>query len=213
MGVMAAIYLVRHGESEMNVVPHLSHRMADLPLTERGQQQARLLAARLAAHRLAGIVTSPLRRARQTADAIADVTGGQIRVAEALREINCGDLDGRSDAEAWTATRAIYARWNRGERETTFPGGESHRELCARLAGVVREIVQAHPHEDVAVVGHGGLFWFALPEVCGLPLDARTELLNTSVTVLRHEGGAIACDLWGCITHLGPETAPRSHIV
>ena len=122
-------------------------------------------------------------------------------------------LDGRGDEEAWTATRAIYRQWDRGEWGTSFPGGESYRQLYERLTGVVQEIAKAYPDDDVAVVGHGGLFWFVLPQFCGLPLDSRTELLNTSVTVLRHQDGEIACELWGCITHLGPETAPRSHKV
>lgn len=208
---MPTIYLVRHGESEMNVVPQLSHRLADLPLTERGHQQARLLAARLGEHRLVHIVTSPLRRARQTADYIAERTGAPVQESDALREINSGILDGRGDAEAWAITREVFGRWNRGERDVAAPGGESHRQLCERLIGVVQELMQTFPRDDVAIVGHGGLFWFALPAVCGFPPESRTELLNTSVTVLRHQDGEITCDLWGCITHLGPETAPRSH--
>ncbi len=199
---MPSIYLVRHGESAMNVAPLLSHRLADLPLTERGHQQAALVAERLRDQRLAGIVTSPLRRARQTADRIADLTGAPVRVTEALREINCGDLDGRGDAEAWAATQAIYQRWRSGEWEAGFPGGETGRQLVERLAGVIREIAETYPRDDVAVVGHGGLFWFALPELCGLPVEARTSLQNTSVTVIRHAEGSITCELWGCVLHL-----------
>src|SRR5262245_114251 len=148
---MPAIYLVRHGESAMNVVPRLSHRLADLPLTERGHQQARLLAARLAEHRLAAIVTSPLQRARQTAGYIAERTGASVQVTDALREINVGTLDGRGDEEALAATREIFGSWKRGEWEMSFPGGESYRQLYERLTGVVQEIVRGYPDDDVAV--------------------------------------------------------------
>jgi probable phosphoglycerate mutase len=202
---MAAIYLVRHGESAMNVTPTLSHRLADLPLTERGHQQAQLVADRLGGQRLAGIVTSPLRRARQTADCIAARTGAAVRIEDALREIDCGELDGRSDEDAWTATREIYRRWRLGDWSASFPGGESGRQLVDRLAGVVAELAETYPRDDVAVVGHGGLFWFAVPRLCGLPIEAPTELRNTSVTVLRYHEGRLTCELWGCVAHLGQD--------
>jgi broad specificity phosphatase PhoE len=202
---MASIYLVRHGESDMNVTPLLSHRLADLPLTERGREQARLVARRLGETRLARIFTSPLQRARQTAACISERTGAPVRVEEALREIDCGDLDGRGDNEAWAATREIYRRWKLGEWEAPFPGGESGLQLCDRLADLLQGIAETYPDDDVAVVGHGGLFWFALPQLCGLRPESTTELLNTSVTVLRHHAGTLTCELWGCVAHLSQD--------
>jgi broad specificity phosphatase PhoE len=202
---VASIFLVRHGEAETNVAALLSHRLADLPLTERGRRQARLVADRLAEERPVAVYASPLLRARQTAECIATRIDAPLRFDDALREIDCGSLDGRGDEEAWAATRAVYARWKRDEWDARFPGGESLRELRDRLAGVVQAVVRTHPDEDVAVVGHGGLFWFGVPRLCPMPSDARTELLNTSVTVLRHHEGAVSCEFWACVRHLdGP---------
>ena len=207
---MAAIYLVRHGESETNVSRILSHRRADLPLTELGLRQARLVAARIAERRPAHIFASPLRRARLTADCIAEVTGASITEVDALREIDCGVLDGRGDDEAWTLTREIYRGWKEGEWDARFLGGESLRELHGRLTGVLAEVMETFPRDDVAVVAHGGLFWFGVPRLCAVPGEAPTELLNTSVTVLRHHERAISCELWGCVVHLDGDGRPGS---
>ena len=205
---VAAIYLVRHGESETNVARLLSHRRADLPLTELGLRQARLVAGRLAERRPVHIFSSPLLRARQTADCIALVTGASITEVDALREIDCGILDGRGDDEARTITREVYRRWKDGEWGARFPGGESLRELHDRLTGVLAEVMETFPREDVAVVAHGGLFWFGVPRLCAVPSEAPTELLNTSVTVLRHHERAISCELWGCVVHLDGDGRP-----
>ncbi len=62
--------------------------------------------------------------------------------------------------------------------------------------------METFPRDDVAVVGHGGLFWFVVPRLCPVPGEAPTELLNTSVTVLRHHERAMSCELWGCVVHL-----------
>ena len=199
---VAAIYLVRHGESETNVSRLLSHRRADLPLTELGLRQARLVAGRIAQLRPVHIFSSPLRRARQTDDCIAEVTCAPITEVDALREIDYGVMDGRGDDEARTITREVYRRWKDGEWGARFPGGESLRELCDRLTGVLTEVMEIFPRDDVAVVAHGGLFWFVVPRLCTVPGDRPTELLNTSMTVLRHHERAVSCELWGCVVHL-----------
>lgn len=200
---MGSIYLVRHGESAMNVTPRLSHRLADLPLTERGLQQARLVAGRLAKHPPVRIFTGPLRRARETADCIGELTGAPVRIEESLREIDCGTLDGRGDDDAWEFTREIYRRWNLGDQEARFPGGESYQQLYDRLAGLLTAVMARWPHDDIVMVGHGGQFGFVLPRLCALPTDSLTALLNTSVTMLRHHEQALSCELWGCVVHLG----------
>jgi broad specificity phosphatase PhoE len=199
---MGLMYLVRHGENRANVERVFSHRVVDYSLTERGVEQARAVARRLAGHRLARVYSSPLRRARETAEPIAAATGAPIVVAEALRELACGELDGRGDEEAWTIHDEILARWRAGEWEARFPGGESYREAHDRLADFLAELAERHADEDVAVVGHGGLFFTVLPRLCPIPLEELVGLRNTSVTVLRHHEAALSCELWGCIEHL-----------
>jgi probable phosphoglycerate mutase len=201
---MLTLYLVRHGESEMNVANTLSYKLADGPLTEKGLQQARRVAQRLADHQLDCIYTSPLQRARQTAHCIAEQTGAPVQVVEALREIDCGILDGRGDEEALAITREVDRRWEAGEWDVPFPGGETCHQLYDRLSSALNSLVEAHLEGNVAVVGHAGLFGFALPRFCGRQFESLASLPNTSVTVLHHHEGQVTCSLWGCVAHLEP---------
>ena len=204
---MLTLFLVRHGESEMNVANTLSYKLADGPLTANGLRQARRVAQRLANHQLDCIYTSPLQRARQTAHCIAEQSGAPILVIEALREIDCGILDGRGDEEALAITHEIDRRWAAGDWHVPFPGGETCHQLYDRLSGTLNSLVEAHPEGNVAVVGHAGLFGFALPRFCGRRIESLASLPNTSVTVLHHQEVQVSCSLWGCVAHLEPVAA------
>ena len=128
------ISFVRHGETAHNRDGRLQGR-ADLDLSERGADQAVRLARRFPAGSLATVFTSPLRRARQTADAIAAVCGAAVEVDERLIELDYGDWDGRALADipsdAWAAWRADPA--------FAPPGGESLVAVTDRVADFCRE--------------------------------------------------------------------------
>jgi probable phosphoglycerate mutase len=210
---VALIYLVRHAENRANVERLMSHRVIDYSLTELGREQAEALGRWFLDRALACVYCSPLRRARETAEYIARATGAPIVEAEALRELRVGRLDGRGDDISWQEHDQIIARWRAGEWEARFPEGESYREAYDRLAGLLAELAERHRDQDVAVVGHGGLYSTVLPRLC--PVDGHDgvsplRLRNTAVTVMRNEGGALACERWGGTDHLPelPEIGP-----
>src|SRR5581483_3625499 len=103
------ILWARHGQNTANLSHTLSYRVFDGDLTGQGRQQAEMLADQLSADRgdpVGYLACSPLRRARQT----AEIIGARLRLpvtvcGDDLRELNVGDLDGRSDAAAWGCTR------------------------------------------------------------------------------------------------------------
>jgi broad specificity phosphatase PhoE len=182
---MGCIYLVRHAENRANVERLMSHRVIDYSLTELGKEQADALGRWFLDRALARVYASPLRRARETAEYIARATGAPIVEAEPLRELHVGVLDGRGDdASAYD-----------------------------RLAGFLAELAERHRDEDVAAVGHGGLYSTVLPRLC--PVDGHDgtsplRLRNTAVTIVRHREGALACERWGGMDHLPevPEIGP-----
>jgi len=202
------LYFVRHGENPANVQRLMSYKVIDHPLTELGRKQADAVGRWFLGRALAAVYTSPLRRARETADAIAQATGAPLIERDELRELNVGDLDGRGDAAGWALHDGVVARWRTGDQDARFPGGESYREVYDRVAGIVRQAIALHPSEDVALVGHGGIFTSVLPRLCPVPGNDWSEQLklgNTSVTILRHEGGELACESWGGLEHLPQE--------
>lgn len=202
------IYFIRHGQNQANVDRVLAYKAVDHPLTDRGAKQAAALGRWFLGRQLACVYTSPLVRARQTAQVVAEATGAPLVVRDELRELNVGELDGRGDKESWALHDEVVARWRQGDADARFPGGEDYHQAYARLAGLVEEVVALHPDADAALVGHGGLFTSVLPRLCPVPDYDWTEQLklgNTAVTVLRHDGGSFAWELWGGLDHLPVE--------
>jgi broad specificity phosphatase PhoE len=199
------IYLVRHAENRANVERLMSHKVIDYSLTDLGREQAEALGRWFLDRALDAVYTSPLKRARETAEQIAAATGAPIVEAEPLRELDVGRLDGSGDDASWAVHDELVARWRTGDWEARFPGGESYREAYDRLAGFLSEVAASHPEGDVAAVGHGGLFSTVLPRLCAIPEHdgiSPLRLRNTAVTVMRHEGGQLACEAWGGVDHL-----------
>lgn len=183
-GVIA--WYIRHGHNPANQPPRqMSHKAVDYPLTDLGVTQATALAARLArAGAPAAIYASPLRRAAQTAEIIARATGGQVVLVEELREVNVGDLDGRSDEAAWAIYDQVLADWDAGHHDRAFPGGEDYHQLTARLATALRYALRHPGGRRVLIVGHGGIIRAALPALCpGTPAPA-TDLPNCGLAEL-----------------------------
>lgn len=149
------LILVRHGETEANVAGRMQGRGND-PLTERGQQQVRAVAARLKAegHPIEAIYSSSLLRASQTADAIGEELGLTPRLRDALQEMHLGDLDGKDNSTLEAAMPRTL--------DESYPNGESIREFVERTMGAFYGIAMAHPGGTVVVVSHGGVISTAL---------------------------------------------------
>lgn len=149
------LLLVRHGETDANVAGRMQGRGND-PLTPRGQQQARAVAARLKAEGrpIAAIYSSSLLRASQTADAIGEALGLTPRLRAALQEMHLGDLDGTDNLSFEAAMPPTL--------DENYPNGESIREFVERMMGAFYGIAMAHSGGTVVVVSHGGVISTAL---------------------------------------------------
>jgi broad specificity phosphatase PhoE len=188
------LYLVRHGETELNATRVL--QPADTPLSARGLAQARAIAARLAKEPLAGIVSSDMPRAAQTAEAIAAATGLAVRHDPLLRERSFGDLRGRSyDSLGFDPMAPDYAP----------PGGESwdafHERVEQALASIRRH--RAEIGGPIAVVTHGLVIRVLLNRHARLP-DGMTEcgpLSNTALSIVEPDPPHLS-RLVNCCRHL-----------
>ncbi|MEU7558003.1 histidine phosphatase family protein [Streptomyces eurythermus] len=162
---MIRLFLVRHGENPANVHHILSFRRADFRLTSRGIRQAEALAPLLRRPGRGPDTawwSSPLRRARHTAEVLAP-PGTGIRVLEGLRELDVGELDGSGRPDDRDAYEKVIAAWRLGEETARFPGGESLAEAVERFETSLRAIADDRAEGSAAVVvGHGGLFTEAL---------------------------------------------------
>ncbi len=159
---MTTILLARHGESDWNAEQRWQGH-ADRPLTGLGRAQAAELAARLDGIPLAAIYTSDLRRARETAAAVASRRGLELRIRRELREVDCGSWSGRCHAEL---DPAEVERWRAGEKG--WAGGESYDELQARMVAAVLALGAAHRGERILVVSHGAAIRSVLAHAAGM---------------------------------------------
>jgi broad specificity phosphatase PhoE len=154
------LVLVRHAHtmSNMGSGTALSGR-TDVALSRLGKSQVeRLRSCSWSLAPLTAIYTSPLRRARETASALAADNIASVRVYPALQEIDCGTLDGLALEEVKCRYPDLWAA-NLKQEDDSFrwPGGESYRELRSRCVRAMRSIALAHPDERVALVTHAGV--------------------------------------------------------
>jgi broad specificity phosphatase PhoE len=189
--------LIRHGEAAMPDAEVRILNYSDAPLTERGREQARGVAAALDGVRVDAVVASDLHRARETAEIIA---GGRAPVLTEprLREVDLGDYDGWTFARVAAAdTRflpwpgvAFYGRLARlgyhVPADLAFPGGESARTMHARLAPGLADLAAAHPGETVVAVSHGWAIQGLICEATGCDIAHywRFTYANSVLSVL-----------------------------
>ncbi|WP_412540003.1 bifunctional RNase H/acid phosphatase [Longispora sp. K20-0274] len=148
------LILVRHGETALTTEKKYSGR-GDVPLTERGQAQARAAAGRvgLIADDVAAIVCSPLTRTRQTASAIADRYARRITVEQDLIECDFGIWEGLTFAEVSERWPAELTAWL-GSTSLAPPEGESFDQVAVRVRAVVDGLREKYAGKTVVVVSH-----------------------------------------------------------
>ncbi|MFQ5520785.1 MAG: alpha-ribazole phosphatase [Candidatus Methylomirabilia bacterium] len=164
------LYLIRHGRvvgaETRRFIGHL-----DVPLSPEGEEEIRTLAARLASIHLRAVYSSDLMRARRSAELIAAPHGLVPGVVPALREMAMGRWEGLTAEEIQSHEPEAFREWMAAVGEFPFPGGESVRDLVARVWPAVETIVSAQLGERVALVAHGGVNRTILCRALGLPLE------------------------------------------
>jgi broad specificity phosphatase PhoE len=172
------VVLVRHGETEWTRTRRHTGR-TDIPLTEEGRRQARLVGEALRGRSFGLVLTSPLRRARETCELAG--FGEQAQIREELAEWDYGEYDGRTTAEI-RAERPGWSLWRDG-----VPGGEAAADVGRRAARVIEALRAAE--SDALLFGHGHQLRVLAARWLGLePADGRLFYLSTStISILGYE--------------------------
>lgn len=173
---MTIIYAVRHGETPWNVEGRYQGQL-DPPLTRRGQEQAEATARALAPLGIEAIYSSDLRRAMQTAKALARLTGLPIHLEPRLREIHQGEWQGVLVDEIRRRWPEEFEGWQRDPWHHHPPGGETLQALRERVLEAIQDIVRRHPDGRVAVFTHKLPIALLKIEFKGYPPDRLWELL------------------------------------
>lgn len=163
------LLFARHGESQANVQQVISNR--DLPhkLTQLGILQSIVLGKFLEKWHVEKIISSPIPRARETAKILSQMLGPAPDVAEALREFDCGMMEGRQDEEAWDAHRSVIRAWDdeRDYDRRILPDGESFNDVKRRFVPFIKSLVKKNESipGEILLITHGGILYQMLPLV------------------------------------------------
>lgn len=205
---MATVLLVRHGRTTANATGVLAGRAPGVTLDAAGLDQAGRTGERLAVVPLVAVLTSPLERCRETADAVLARQAGSpaVRVEDRLTECDYGRWQGRALTEL--AAEPLWSTVQAHPSAVTFPGGESLAGMQARAVAAVREqdaAVEAEhgPGAVWAAVTHGDIVKAVLADALGMHLDLfqRLNAGPASVSVVRY--GALRPDVVAVNTEAG----------
>ena len=168
---MPLLLLIRHGENDYVKTGKMAGRIPGVHLNEKGQKQAQALSEALKDVPLKALYSSPLERAMETAQPIADSHKLTIVQEPSLMDTDIGAWQGKSLkmlrlTKVWKIVQNSPSRFR-------FPGGESFVEAQTRYVGTLERIIQKHhkPQEVVAVVFHADPIKLAVAHFLGMPLD------------------------------------------
>lgn len=165
--------LVRHATCE-HMDEMLLGRTVDAPLDARGMRQAEATAKALRHHENLLVVSSPRRRTRQTAAAIAALTGCEVASSDAIDELDFGRWSGRTFAQL--AEDADWRYWNEHRGSAAMPSGERMADVQARVLPELNRWREAFPGRVIAIVTHAEVIRAALMYWLDAPLDGYSRL-------------------------------------
>lgn len=197
------VFVLRHGRTAWNAEQRLQGQL-DVALDDTGRWQAGQLARALAGETLAAIYSSDLQRARDTAQALAGLTGLPLATDAGLRERGFGRLEGLTYAEVETHWPDDALRWRLREPDFGPGGGESLRAFYERSVAAVTRLAAPHAGAAIAVFAHGGVLDCLYRAAAGIELGAaRTwQLGNASINRLLYTGERWQVVGWDDHAHL-----------
>jgi broad specificity phosphatase PhoE len=192
------VYLVRHGETEWNAAERFQGT-ADIPMNDAGLAQIAQLAASLRDVAFDAAYTSPLQRARHTAEAILDGRGLFAHAIGELHELSYGEWQGLT-IDQWPTAAALA--WKTDPWSIAFPNGESLAVAQRRAVAAMTRIVSSHPGQCVLVAGHGHMNRLLLIDALG---EDRTAFWG----IAQPNGAAYVVDYFTCGNVLRATSAHR----
>lgn len=182
---MTQLLLIRHAENDYVQSGRLAGWTPDVHLNDKGKHQAEMLGQRLAAVKLQAVYSSPLERAIETAQAIAQHHSGlDLQIEENIGEVRYGQWTGQSLRQL--ARTRLWQLVQHFPSRARFPEGESIREMQVRAVGAVERIIEHHDKDKVAIVSHADVIKAVVAHYAGMPLDMfqRIVIAPASISII-----------------------------
>jgi alpha-ribazole phosphatase/probable phosphoglycerate mutase len=189
---MLNIYLLRHGETQYNADGNRYCGRTDVCLTEKGLVQAGLVRDQLKGMSFDAVYSSPLERARHTAEIASGST--TVLTDQRIIEVDFGDWEGKTKEEFIAENGSLWDNWMDDPSASRAGGtGETAAEVVARVDDFYQELLQKHPSGNVLVVGHNGINRLYLAFKLGMPLKNYRQIVqeNSSITLIELDKSGI----------------------
>ena len=207
---MTKVYLIRHGKTQWNLESRYQGANGDSPLLKDSYREIELLASSLQRIPFEHAYTSPLKRARVTAQALLNHLNPEIplTIESRLKEFNLGKMEGmhfEDVAAKWPEVLKNF-RHHPDKYDESLVEGESFLEVIARFRAAIEEYCRQYPNGNILVISHGAALNAAINALIGTPLahlKDRGGLSNTSTTILiTNDGRHFELEKWNDTSYL-----------
>lgn len=208
--MVTKVYLIRHCQS-MGNIEHKFQGQYDADISPAGEKQLELLGLRFRNEHIDAIYTSPLKRARMTAQAIAKYHDIDVVTEPGFIEIDCGRMENLLLSEVAVKFPETAMNWDKTPDLCQFPGGETMREVYERVNAALDRVIAENPGKTIVVTTHGGVLRnlyarITYGELLGI---RKSEVFgNTGVSTLIAEDGKLRWESINDLAHL-PEDMRR----
>jgi alpha-ribazole phosphatase len=165
---MSKLLLIRHGTTKLHATDRFWGK-TDMPLNDEGIKQAKQVKARLAKEKINAVFSSTLSRARSTAEIVAEGHKVKVIACDELRECDFGIIEGLPFKEIEQRYPALAKKLTDGPA-VDFPGGESLKQLNARIKTFIKRLDTLKPDDTAAIVSHGGPLRLLICNLLGIDI-------------------------------------------
>jgi len=200
---MTSIYLVRHGQTAWNKEEIFRGR-TDIPLDETGRRQAELAGEYLKGMEIDGIYSSPLSRAWETAQKIAQLHHLKVQPLQGILDMSFGNWEGHAHQEIQKNDKETYRMWREEPHLVRLPGGESLDDIRARAMASLEEVIQNHPGKIVVLVSHRVVNKVLICGILGLGNSHFWQIAQdtTAINLIQYKNGKYILSLMNETCHL-----------
>ena len=184
---MGQIIFLRHGQAKNNTERILAGRTEGIPLTDTGIKQAEHTAQLLEHMNISAIYSSPIQRARHTAEIAGKHNSLDVTIDDRLIELDMGKFTGMAYDEIFNSHGNVFMKFYNGELEIAHNGVETFSEVKKRVLGIVEHVIQKHADENVVLVTHMDPIKAMLSTIVELSPTNLFELIiaNASLNIFR----------------------------
>ena len=191
LNIVGQIIFLRHGQAKNNTERILSGRTPGVPLTDKGITQAQQTAELLEHMNISAIYSSPIQRAKHTAEIVGKHNSIDVTIDDRLIELDMGKFTNVPYDEIFTSHGNVFMKFYNGELEIAHNGVETFADVKKRVVSIVEEVIEKHPDENVVLVTHMDPIKAMLSTIVDLSPTNLFELIiaNASLNLFREKDG------------------------